>query len=45
MHREEREKLVRTEINKKTKYTCYSARVNLHRYCSSLKNLEDFIHF
>ena len=29
----------------KTKYTCYSARVNLHGYYSSLKNLEDFTHF
>ena len=42
MHGEEREKLVGTEINKKTKYTCYNAHVNLHEYCSSLKILDDY---
>ena len=30
---------------KKTKYTGNSARVNLHGYCSSFKNLDDFTHF
>ena len=45
VHGEEREKLVRTEINKKLNTHATSARVNLHGYCSSLKILDDFTHF
>ena len=45
--RESAEREVRDsgEEREKTKYTSYSARVNLHGYCNSLKNLEDFTHF
>ena len=42
MHGEEREKLVRTEINKKLNTHATVPRVNLHGYYSSLKILDDY---